>query len=136
MAFVRFVSLARDPESGHRLGILQSMFELKRAGRLSTAEHARVCELSDWFSTHLARPARFTRKRNDSHRRPRALSWFRDSAQAHLWRMRELATLLEAHDRWVDVLSSDRPSYIVYEDEHQVVAEPFADTPGSAHRAS
>jgi hypothetical protein len=35
--------------------------------------------------------------------------------------------ILEQHSVCVRVLKTDRPGYIVYEDEHQVVAEPFAD---------
>jgi len=34
--------------------------------------------------------------------------------------------ILEQHNVYVRVLKTDRPGYIVYEDEHQVVAEPFA----------
>jgi hypothetical protein len=35
--------------------------------------------------------------------------------------------ILEQHSAYVRVLKTDRPGYIVYQDEHQVVAEPFAD---------
>lgn len=35
--------------------------------------------------------------------------------------------ILEQHNVYVRVLKTDRPGYIVYEDQHQVVAEPFAD---------
>jgi hypothetical protein len=133
MSFLRFVSLARDPQSGHRRGILQSMYELKADGGLSPAADASLEALSRWFDRHLARPARFHRKRNAGHRTPCALSWFRDSAHRHLLRMRELSALLESHGCWVEVLHCARPGYIVYEDAFQVVAEPFADTPGAAH---
>lgn len=58
----------------------------------------------------------------------RALSWFRDTAQEHLYRKRELVLLLEHHDLAVRMLKADRVGYIVYQDEFQVMAEPFAET--------
>ena len=36
--------------------------------------------------------------------------------------------VLEAHGYHVSILLEERLGYIVYEDEHQVIAEPFADT--------
>jgi hypothetical protein len=35
--------------------------------------------------------------------------------------------ILEQHSIYVRMFKTDRPGYIVYRDEHQVVAEPFAD---------
>jgi hypothetical protein len=37
--------------------------------------------------------------------------------------------ILEAHGVVVERIRTQRPGYIVYEDEHQVAAYPFADTP-------
>lgn len=48
----------------------------------------------------------------------------RMSATEHVSRMREV-TLLEHKDLAVKELRTDRPGYIVYEDEHQVAAIPF-----------
>ena len=39
--------------------------------------------------------------------------------------MRALAALLEHKDTAVDVIESDRPGYVIYEDEHQIAAVPF-----------
>ena len=81
-----------------------------------------------WFSDNLEKPERFSRKRNSYHRDQRAIAWFKDTAAEHLRRIRELVSILEAHGRPVSMLTSARPGYVVYEDEHQVVAEPFAET--------
>jgi len=45
----------------------------------------------------------------------------------HIGRIYEMVCILEQHGIYVQVLKADRPGYIVYQDEHQVVAEPFAD---------
>lgn len=42
--------------------------------------------------------------------------------------MHELAILLEAHGIIVNVIRTERPGYIVYEDPYQITAEPFSDT--------
>ena len=43
--------------------------------------------------------------------------------------MREFCLLLEEEGVPVEILRTRRPGYILYEDEHQVAAYPFADTP-------
>jgi hypothetical protein len=53
----------------------------------------------------------------------------RVSAHEHLNHLRKLAALIESAGIGVDELRTDRPGYVVYADEHQVVALPFADTP-------
>ncbi len=40
-----------------------------------------------------------------------------------------MVRILEAHDVFLKAITTDRPGYVVYEDAHQIVATPFADTP-------
>ncbi len=42
--------------------------------------------------------------------------------------MRLFAVILEAHGIAVDVIQTERPGYVVYEDSVQVAAEPFKET--------
>jgi hypothetical protein len=42
--------------------------------------------------------------------------------------MQELVAVLENHGVPVHILKTTRPGYVVYEDEFQVVSEPFRDT--------
>ena len=37
-----------------------------------------------------------------------------------------MAALLEDYGIFIQVLKVSRPGYVVYEDEHQIVAEPFS----------
>jgi hypothetical protein len=50
------------------------------------------------------------------------------SAKDHVARMRELVQLLRHKDISVDELRTEKPGYVVYEDEFQVTAIPFSDT--------
>jgi hypothetical protein len=56
------------------------------------------------------------------------LSWFKDTAVAHIAKMHRLARILEAHGLPVEELRTERPGYVVYEDAFQVAAEPFRET--------
>lgn len=58
----------------------------------------------------------------------RALSWFKEAALTELRHAHELVELLKGHDLIVEMITTDRPGYVVYEDEYQIVAEPFHDT--------
>ena len=42
--------------------------------------------------------------------------------------MRELCRLLNEHGVTTEMLRSERPGYIVFEDEFQIAAEPFFET--------
>jgi len=122
------VNLVRFVVAGRKVGVLQVAFRLRDRGDLSPAERATVSVIGHWLDDNLPKPAKFTRKRNDSHRRPRAISWFKDTAHEHIAKIRELAVLVEARGIAVETILTERPGYIVYEDEFQVAAEPFADT--------
>jgi hypothetical protein len=75
-------------------------------------------------------PARFNRTRSKGYYRrdTRGIAWFRDTAGDCLTRMHVLKRLIESHGNAVAVIYETHVGYIVYEDEAQVVAEPFADT--------
>jgi hypothetical protein len=62
------------------------------------------------------------------HAKDQALSWFKDTATEHISQMRAFAAILELHDIQVEIIKTDRPGYIFYEDDFQVAAYPFADT--------
>ena len=84
-------------------------------------------EVEQWFEKNLPVPKRLALS-SKPRRKAQAISWFRDTATEHITRMREFQTLLESYGILVDMLRDRRPAYVVYEDEHQVVAYPFSET--------
>jgi hypothetical protein len=71
-------------------------------------------------------------QRDSLHRKPpfyrkpnKAISWFKDIAKDHLAHIRDLVAILRSHGIAVNMLKSDRFGYVVYEDEYQIVAEPY-----------
>lgn len=126
--YVRFVIQQNDEESGRRQGLFQALSDLEHADLLLPHEQATWDETYEWFRNNLRKPLRLARS-SKSHAKNVALSWFKDGAKEHIARMYALAHVLDAHGVMVDVIRTDKPGYIVYEDEHQVAAEPFSDTP-------
>ena len=68
--------------------------------------------------------------------RPRAISWFKPTASRCIARMRELARVLERQGQHTLQLTIDRPGFVIYEDDWQVVAETFPTEYARARRAT
>lgn len=126
--YVRFVIADRDEDSGKRQGVFQAVIDLKDSGELLDYEEEQLGELLDWFNANLKEPISLRRHANKFHTVPKAISWFKDGATQHLSRMRELISILEEHNIAVDMIQTEKPGYIVYEDPHQITAEAFKDT--------
>lgn len=127
MSFVRFVIEEKDPNSGGRQGLFQALATLEDRGELLSEDHDTYARTSKWFEQNLNEPRRFVRSSNPSAKRI-AISWFKDTATRHIDAMRTLAGIAEAHGLTVRMIATDRPGYVVYEDEFQVTAVPFRDT--------
>ncbi len=113
-----------DENSGVHRGIFQAMFRLWRRGALAPHEEAWWAEIRAWLNTEFAEPDRLARSRR-SGANACAISWFKATAAEQIARAREVAAILDGHSIATRMISSDRPGYIVYEDEFQVAAEPF-----------
>lgn len=128
--YLRFVMQKPISNSGVREGIFASAYDLKRAGRLSSADDHHLTQLLEWFEQNLAIPTRLNRTRSKGYyrRATKGIAWFKSSATTHLGRIHELAELLDRYDVRSEIVKSERPGYIVYEDDAQIIAEPFRDT--------
>jgi len=125
--YIRFVVFEKDTDSHKRKGLFIALSELQDAGELSEDEEKQAKELSKWFANNLKKPDSFTTSKKH-HALNKAISWFKPAAKKHISRMREIVTILEAHDIIVDYVKTNNPGYIVYEDDFQVTAEPFKET--------
>jgi hypothetical protein len=125
--YVRFVTTRIDKSSGRRQGIFQAAAELADADELCDDEREEFEALGEWFSEHLEKPDRFSRSPK-SNAAPLAISWFKATAAEHVRRVRSICRILSEHGIHTEMITSARPGYIVFEDEHQVTAVPFAET--------
>jgi hypothetical protein len=122
--YVRFVSTRQHPNTGVQVGVFQTRLLLAKAEPMAEWDAARLSALKDWFNLHLEKPERVARSRRPNGHHA-AVSWFKVSAHEHIARARELAALLEQYGVPTRMLTTERPGYVVYEDEFQVAAEPF-----------
>lgn len=126
--YLRFVVAKVDEDSERALGVFHAVWELRDAGKLHGYEEDQHDSVRWWFNVNLERPTRFTAAKAPYYRKKyRALSWFKDTAIDHIAQIRELVAILENHGVHVRTLKARRVGYIVYEDEYQIVTEPFAD---------
>ena len=125
--FIRFVIHKTDENSGRRQGLFQAMWDLEDSGALLQHEIDQYNSLYEWFRKNLNKPRSFTRS-SKPHAKKVALSWFKDTATNHIARMYEVTQILRSHGIEVEVLCTERPGYIVYEDRYQVAAQPFQET--------
>ncbi len=127
--FIRFAIDHRDADSGRGLGIFHAAEHLRDRGRLQPWEADALQEFRDWFGDNLKSPTRFTTAKPPYYRKqPKAIAWFKDTAKEHIRRIRQMVEILERYGMIVHTYRADRVGYVVYEDEFQIVAEPFSDT--------
>jgi hypothetical protein len=127
--YLRFVVREINQESERELGVFHALGNLRDEEKLSTHEREQHDSIVQWFREHSEEPTRFTASKPPFYRKKnKAISWFKDTAHEHLCRARELVVILEHHGISVRMSKANRVGYVVYEDEFQIVAEPFADT--------
>jgi hypothetical protein len=122
--FLRFVVSERHDDSDRDRGVFSALYALERKGELGVGEIEWFREAESWLNSNLPRPSRFAWSARPN-APERALSWFKDTATLHIARVRELTALLEHKGIPVAELRTDKPGYVLYEDDYQVVAMPF-----------
>jgi hypothetical protein len=126
--YLRFAVEKRDEDSGRGLGIFHAAGELRDHGALEEWEAKLLWELRDWFDLHLEKPDRFTASKPPFYRKQsKAIAWFKPNAKEHIEHVRQMVMILERHGILIHTYRTERVGYVVYEDEFQIVAEPFSD---------
>jgi hypothetical protein len=126
--YLRFVVADIHEDSGQELGVFHGVLRLREEGKLYRHEEDLHDLTRQWFNENLEKPTRFTASKPPFYRKAsKAISWFKDTAKDHLAHVRDLVAILQNHGIGVQMLKTERVGYVVYEDEFQIVAEPFAD---------
>ncbi|MDQ0465068.1 hypothetical protein QO010_002852 [Caulobacter ginsengisoli] len=118
--FVRFVCFELVEGQRSRLGLFQAIRTARESDHASGWALAEVEDAITWFNENLEAPKHFSRKGGQS-----ALSWFKPAAEEHIRRMHGLKAALEDCGIHVEVLTTREPGFVLYEDEHQIAAEPL-----------
>ena len=124
---LRFTLSNSHPDTGVSTGIFQAAYDLQRGNDISIADRQVLEELLAWFEANLTVLQRFNRTKSKGYYRRRAagISWLKPTATEHLAKFRELAAILQENGLEVCQIATERPGYVIYEDDYQLIAEPF-----------
>lgn len=118
--YVRFVVGRKDEDSHVEQGIFQAAERALEWQNITGPDADELNELRVWFSKNLEKPTSFGHGKLRS-----GICWFKTGANEHIARMWEMVRILERNGVYVKKIRTDKPGYLIYEDEWQIVAEPF-----------
>jgi len=118
--YVRFVIGRRDEDSHVEQGIFQAAVLALEWQNITGSDADKLSELRAWFSENLEKPTSFGRDKLRL-----GICWFKTGATEHISRIWEMVNILERNGIYVKKIRTDKPGYVIYEDEWQLVAEPF-----------
>ena len=118
--YVRFVIGHKDEDSHVELGIFHATSQAMEFGNLSRTDADTLRRLRAWFNENLEKPTSFGRGRLSL-----GICWFKTGSLEHISRVYEMVHILERNGVHVRKIKTDKPGYVIYEDEWQLVAEPF-----------
>ncbi len=118
--YIRFVVGHKDEDSHVERGIFQAAALALEWQQITGSDADELNEVRAWFSENLKKPASFGR---DTLRL--GICWFKTGATEHISRIWEMVNILERNGIYVKKIKTDKPGYMIYEDEWQLVAEPF-----------
>ena len=123
--FLRFVSAEVDEDSHVSAGLFRAAFKLIREVWLPDYEYNALREPMDWFNEHLQSPYDF--RLEPAGLADQSICWFRSTAKEHLHRAWDMVAILQERDIFMRMIKTEMPGYVLYEDEAQVLAHPYAD---------
>ena len=118
--YIRFVIGQKDEDSHVEQGIFQAVAQALEWHTITDSEADELKELRAWFNQNLEKPTSFGRDKLRL-----GICWFKTNAAAHISRIWQMVQILERNGIYVKKIRTDRPGYVIYEDEWQLVAEPF-----------
>lgn len=118
--YIRFVIGRKDDESHVERGVFHAVSQALEWQDITGSEAEQLKELERWFNMNLKTPTSFGR---DKFRL--GICWFKTAATEHFSRIWEMVQILERNGIYVKKIRTDKPGYVIYEDEWQLVAEPF-----------
>ena len=118
--YIRFVIGRKDEDSHVEQGIFQAAALALEWHNITGSDADELNDLRAWFSENLERPTSFGRDKLRL-----GICWFKTDASEHISRIWEMVNILERNGVYIKKITTDRPGYVIYEDEWQLVAEPF-----------
>ncbi len=119
-AYIRFVVGHISDSSQVEQGVFQAAALALESKDITGADADELNELRAWFNENLEKPTSFGRNRFHL-----GICWFKTGSTEHISRIWEMVRILERNGIYVKKIRTEKPGYVTYEDEWQLVAEPF-----------
>lgn len=123
--YVRWQSPTRHPRRDIHVGVFALVNGLRAAGALTPAEEAMCIEGHAWYNAAYPDPSKVHPEVYDRAVNECAAAWFKTTSSHLLDRLPPYLALLDAHFVTYEVLHSDDPGRIIYEDPDQIVVVPY-----------
>jgi hypothetical protein len=118
--YLRFVVGRKDEDSHVERGIFQAAGQALEWQNVTGSDADELKELRAWFNENLEKPTSFGRDKLRL-----GICWFKTAAAEHISRIWQMVQILERNGIYVKKVRTGKPGYVIYEDEWQLVAEPF-----------
>jgi hypothetical protein len=118
--YIRFVIGRKDEDSHVEQGVFQAAGQALEWRSITGSDADELNNLRTWFNENLQKPTSFGR---DTLRL--GICWFKTDASEHISRIWAMVRILERNGIYVKKIITSKPGYVIYEDEWQLVAEPF-----------
>ena len=118
--YIRFVLGRKDEQSHVEQGIFQAVAHALEWQNITGSDATELNELRAWFSDNLEKPTSFGRDKLRL-----GICWFKTGSTEYISRIWEIVQILERNGIYVKKIRTDKPGYVIYEDDWQLVAEPF-----------
>lgn len=118
--YIRFVVGHKDEDSHVEQGIFQAAALALEWQTIAGSDADEMKELRVWFDDNLEKPTSFGRDKLRL-----GICWFKTAATEHISRIWLMVQILECNGIYVKKIRTDKPGYMIYKDEWQIVAEPF-----------
>jgi hypothetical protein len=109
---------------GRHSGVFGLVNGLYRRGELTDEQAVFRRANNDWYNANMIDPGKTAPEVYDMALHPRAVAWFKESAVEMIERVAGYLEILDAHGVAWELLRSTDPGRILYEDVHQIIAEP------------
>ncbi len=113
--YVRFVIGRKDEDSHVEQGIFQAAVQALEWQNITGSDADQLNELRAWLSENLEKPTSFGRDKLRL-----GICWFKTASTEHISRIWEMVQILERNGTYVKKIRTDKPGYVIYEDEWQL----------------
>lgn len=121
MKYFRFCAPYESPYTKQRYGIFIAVWHLVRDKKVSAEDEAAYWKAREWFEANLPIPPYHKEGNPD-----RAITWFKETAMSGpvVQELRIYKEIAQRYGTDIELISSDSPGVIIYEDEYQVATIP------------